>query len=62
MMTETIWIVMQRRRERKNGKWSEWEECYGERYYTDRPISREVDEVYIQRRAFSFSRTEQESE
>ena len=55
---KSIWILEQRVRTRKNGKWSPWEDLYGTMFYPERPTDREVDDVYFQRRAVEFRRVE----
>jgi hypothetical protein len=54
-----IWILEQRYRERKKGKWSPWDLCYGANFYSLRPTDREMSDTYMQRRAVEFHRIEE---
>jgi hypothetical protein len=55
---KSIWILEQRYRVRKNGKWSPWVDSYGTMFYPERPADRETDDGYMQRRAVEFRRVE----
>ena len=53
-----VWLIEGRHRQRKNGKWSEWESVYGSTYYMERPVNQEIKEIYYERRDVEYIRRE----